>query len=73
MLIHELRSSCYGKYTECKDDMENNDILMKDMIKYINKRCQNKNLELNLEKFLKRDLLWNSKKCLKYGLITKIL
>ena len=72
MLIHELRSGCVGKYTECQDDMKNNDILMKDMMKYINERCQNKLLKTNLDAFLKRDILWNAKKCINYGLVHSI-
>jgi ATP-dependent protease ClpP protease subunit len=73
MLIHELRSFCYGKYTECQDDMKNNDILMKDMIKYIQQRCNHPYLQKNLKTILKQDILWNANKCLKYGLVTKII
>jgi ATP-dependent protease ClpP protease subunit len=73
MLIHEIRSGCYGKYTECKDDMTNNDILMKDMKKYMNDRCNNKVLKKDLNKILEHDIIWDSDKCLKYGLVNNIL
>ena len=73
MLIHEIRSGCNGKYSECKDDMINNDILMKDMKKYINERCNNKNLKKDINKILEHDIIWDSNKCLKYGLVHKIL
>ena len=73
MLIHEIRSGCNGKYTECIDDMKNNDILMNDMIKYMNKRCNNKLLKRELPTILKHDIIWDSKKCLKYGLVDEIL
>ena len=73
MLIHEIRSGCNGKYTECKDDMTNNDILMKDMKKYMNDRCNNKTLKRELNKILEHDIIWDSQKCLKYGLVHKIL
>ena len=73
MLIHEIRSGCIGKYSECKDDMKNNDIMMIDIKNYMNDRCQNKRLKKKLNKVLKHDLMWNADKCLKYGLITKII
>lgn len=73
MLIHEIRSGCYGKYTECKDDMKNNEILMKDMKNYINKRCNNKTLKRDMNKILEHDIIWDSNKCLRYGLVHKII
>lgn len=73
MLIHEIRSTCWGKYTECKDDMKNNDILMNDMKKYINNRCNNKLLKRNMNKILEHDILWGSDTCIKYGLVNKII
>lgn len=73
MLIHELRSGCLGKYSECQDDMENNNILMDHMKKFVNERCQNSKLEKKLDKVLKHDNIWDSEKCLKYGLVDKIV
>jgi len=73
MLIHEIRSGCNGKYTECKDDMTNNDILKKDMKKYMNERCNNKILKRELNKILEHDIIWDAQKCLKYGLVNNIL
>ena len=73
MLIHEIRSGCYGKYTECKDDMKNNEILMKDMKNYINERCNNKSLKKDMNKILEHDIIWDSNKCLRYGLVHKII
>jgi ATP-dependent protease ClpP protease subunit len=73
MLIHEIRSGCNGKYSECKDDMINNDILMKDMKKYMNERTNNRLLKKELDKILVHDIIWDAETCLKYGLINKIL
>lgn len=73
MLIHEIRSGCNGKYSECKDDMINNDILMKDMKKYMNERTNNRLLKKELDKILIHDIIWDSNKCLKYGLVSKII
>ena len=73
MLIHEIRSGCWGTYSECVDDMDNNNILMKDMCDYINERCNNTLLKKDLKNILKHDKIWGAKKCLKYGLVDKIL
>lgn len=73
MLIHEIRSGCWGKYSECVDDMKNNDILMKHLKTYIKERTNHKLPENNLDELLKHDIIWNAKKCLKYGLIDKIV
>lgn len=73
MLIHEIRSGCLGKYSECQDDMENNDILMEHVKEYMNDRCKNKKLKKKLSKVLKHDKIWNADKCLRYGLVDKIV
>jgi ATP-dependent protease ClpP protease subunit len=73
MLIHELRSGCLGKYSECQDDMENNDILMEHMKGYINDRCQNAKLAKKLDKVMKHDHIWDAEMCLKMGLVDKIV
>lgn len=73
MLIHEIRSGCVGKYSECQDDMDNNDLLMNNLKEYIINQCCNEKLNTKLSKQLKRDLLWSAKKCMKYGLIHKVI
>ena len=73
MLIHEIRSGCLGKFSECQDDMENNNILMDHVKQFVNERCENTKLEKKLDKILKHDHIWNSDKCLKYNLIDKIV
>ena len=73
MLIHEIRSSCWGKYSECLDDIENCKKIMKDLTKFMNKQCNNNEfLEKKMNKLLKHDLLLSPKKCLKYGLVDEI-
>jgi len=71
MLIHQLSSMAWGKYEELKDSMQNNDLLM-DTIKnlYIEKTRIPKK---ELDEMLKRDLWWNARTCLKYGLIDEII
>ena len=73
MLIHELRSGVWGKYSECLDDMDNNNILMDNIKKFINERCKNQKLAKKLNKVLKHDHIWNADKCLKYNLVDKIV
>ena len=73
MLIHEIRSGCLGKYSEMQDDMKNNDILMKQLKNYMNERCDNKKLKKKLTRVLKHDHIWPSNKCLKFGLVDKIV
>jgi ATP-dependent protease ClpP protease subunit len=73
MLIHEIRSGCLGKFSECQDDMENNNILMDHIKNFVNERCENQKLEKKLDKVLKHDHIWNAKKCLKYNLVDKIV
>lgn len=73
MLVHEIRSGVWGKYSECIDDMYNNKKIMKDIKKYFKKKSNQYFVEEVMEKILKRDILLNSKKCLKYGLVDEII
>jgi ATP-dependent Clp protease protease subunit len=73
MLIHEIRSGCWGRYSECLDDIENCKKIMKDLRKFMNKQCgNNEHLMKKMDKLLKHDLLLSPKKCLKYGLVDEI-
>ena len=73
MLIHEIRSGCLGKYSEMQEEMKNNDRIMSDLKSYMNERCNNKLLKKKLNKVLKKDVLWNANRCIKYGLVQKIV
>lgn len=73
MLIHEIRSGFLGKYSEMQDDMKNNSILMKQLKNFMNERCNNKKLKKKLTKVLKHDHIWTAQKCLKFGLVDKIV
>ena len=67
MLIHQLSASSYGKYTELEDDMENNKHLM-DTIKAVYKEYTKVPMK-KLNEILKHDLWFDSKTCLKLGLV----
>jgi len=71
MLIHQLSTSMWGKFEDLKDDMKNNELLMKS-IKSIYEE-HTKIPKNQLSKILKHDLWWDAKTCLKYGLVDEII
>jgi ATP-dependent protease ClpP protease subunit len=71
MLIHQLSSSTWGKMNELEEEMENLKKLMK-KIKEIYKKNTNLD-EKELDEILKHDIWWDQKKCLKTGLVDKII
>ena len=71
MLIHQLSAGSWGKYEELKDDMKNNEMLMK-VIKSIYEQ-HTKVPKAQLANILKHDLWWDAKTCLKYGLVDEII
>ena len=71
MLIHQISSGMWGKFEELKDDMDNNELIMKkikDLYQEYTKIPKNK-----LSEILKHDLWWDADMCLKYGLIDEII
>lgn len=71
MLIHQLSSGVWGKFEEIKDEMHNCNILMDTINEIYTKYTKiPKNV---LKETLKRDIYMDSKTCLKYGLVDKIL
>ena len=71
MLIHQLSSGIWGKYEELKDDMENCDLLMETIRQiYVE---HTKIPKKTLDQMLKRDLWFDAKTCLKYGLVDEII
>ncbi len=71
MLIHQLSTANYGKYSELEDDMENNRRLMK-TIKDIYKQYTKVPMK-QIDDILKHDLWFDSSKCLELGLVDQIL
>ena len=71
MLIHQLSSGVWGKYDSIKDEVENLDLFMKtinNMYEEYTKVPPSK-----LKQILKRDMWWDAKTCLKYGMIDEII
>ena len=71
MLIHQLSSGMVGKFEELVDDMENNKALMKAIKQIYLERT--KIPESLLKDILKKDIYFDAKQCLKYGLVDQIL
>tara|TARA_B100000768_G_scaffold179917_1_gene198664 strand:+ start:1806 stop:2492 length:687 start_codon:yes stop_codon:yes gene_type:complete len=71
MLIHQLSSGFWGKMAEFEDEIKNLENLMKVIKKIYKKKTHVP--EKKLDKILKHDLWWNSKKCLKYGLVDQVI
>ncbi len=73
MLIHQLSSGFWGKYFEMKDEFQNVTYLEEKIKDIYKKYSSNKLNNKKLKKYLKRDIWWNSEKCLKLGLVDKIV
>lgn len=71
MLVHQLSSGLWGKYEELKDDMKNNDLLMKTIKGLYQQHAKIPKTKLN--QILKHDLWFDAKTCLKYGLVDEII
>ena len=71
MLIHEVRSGMWGKYSDIKEEYENVTELMEHLKKYYIKNT--KITEEEIVEQLKKDTMWNAQKCLEKGLVDEIL
>jgi len=71
MLIHELRGATWGKYSDAEIDMKNMSDMMKNLKNIYVKHTKLTLSELN--KILKQDRYWDSKKCLTKGLVDEIV
>lgn len=71
MLIHELRDSSWGKFTELQDNYKSNEEIMKTMKAWYTERTKIK--PDKLDEILKHDVWWNSTICRKHGLVDDII
>jgi len=71
MLIHQLSSTLWGKYSEIEDEKKNLDLMM-ETIKSVYKEYTKVPMR-KLDEILKHDLLWDAKTCLKYGLVDEVI
>jgi hypothetical protein len=71
MLIHELRDSAWGKYTEIKDNFNSSTTIMKTIKEWYAERS--KVPPAKMDEILSHDMWWNAKTCIKYGLVDQII
>ena len=71
MLIHQLSTNFWGKYSEFEDEKENLDLMMK-TIKNVYKTYTKLPMK-KLNEILKHDLMWDAETCLGYGLVDEIV
>ena len=71
MLIHQLSTNFWGKYSEFEDEKQNLDLMM-ETIKNVYKEYTKVPMK-KINEILKHDLLWDASTCLKYGLIDEIV
>ena len=71
MLIHQLSTQFWGKYSEFEDEKKNVDLMM-NTIKNVYKKYTKVPMK-KLDEILKHDLMWDAKTCLKYNLVDRIV
>ena len=71
MLIHELRTMSWGKFSFVKDNFDNCNSLMEHIKDYYVANTKITREELDVQ--LVKDLTWNADKCLEKGLVDEII
>lgn len=71
MLVHELSTGAWGRYTELQDNMASNKELMRTIKTWYAEKTKIPIAEM--DQILSHDVWWNAKKCLKYGLVDAII
>ena len=71
MLIHQLSTNFWGKYSEFEDEKQNLDLMMK-TIKDVYKKYTKVPMK-KLDEILKHDLLWDAETCKTLGLVDEIV
>ena len=71
MLIHELRSSFWGKYSDAREQVENMDKLMDLIIKFVSDKSK---IPVDtLKETLSRDRNWGADECIEKGVVDEII
>ncbi len=71
MLIHQMSSFMWGKYSEFQDEMKNMDKLM-EVIKSVYKEYTDVPME-TIDEILEHDLWFDANKCMEYRLVDEIV
>ena len=67
MLLHELRSSFWGKMQDIEDEVDNLKELMKLIVQLYKKHTDLPSNEI--KNILQKDIWWNSEICIKHGIV----
>jgi len=71
MLVHELNDRTWGRYSELKNNLISNTSIMATIKGWYKEKT--KIPEKEMDSILSKDIWWNAKTCLKYGLVDKII
>jgi ATP-dependent protease ClpP protease subunit len=71
MLIHQLSSQVWGKYSEIEDEKKNLDLMM-ETIKNVYKEYTKVPMK-KIDEILKHDLMWDAETCKTLGLVDEII
>jgi ATP-dependent protease ClpP protease subunit len=72
VLIHQLRTGMMGTYEDLKDEKLNCTNFMNKLVNLYYENCNGKLTKTKIRDFLKRDLFWDSKEAIKYGIVDEI-
>lgn len=70
MLLHELRSNMWGKFSDINDEMTNLQKIMQHITQIYGEHTSIPARQL--EKILKKDLIWNATECMKHGVVDAV-
>jgi len=70
MLIHEIRSSCWGRMSEITDEYENLTKMTKQLTDFYVEHTKMGRKEVT--KVLNKDITWNAQECIKKGIVDEI-
>ena len=71
ILIHQLSGGSWGKFAEMEDDFKNSKNAYKKLLKFYKKYTS---LDIDeIKNWLKKDIEFNSKKCLSMGFVDKVI
>lgn len=73
ILIHQLSGGSWGTYEQMNDEFQNSTYLQKKIKNLYLNHCRKKMTKEKLDKFLKRDLMFNFKKSRKLGLVDELI
>lgn len=71
MLIHEISSGSWGRYSQLKEQIKNYDSFMKQIRDWYTEKTKLK--PKDIEEILTKDMWWNAKQCIRAGLADQVI